>query len=779
MNKKETIVILLFFILLVVTYFYKVFMGLIPIPADLLVGGYYPWLDYKWGYSVGVPVRNPAISDVISFAYPLKSLALDLVKQGHLPFWNPYILIGMPLLADWQAAVFYPLNILMILIGNLNGWTVMIILQPLLSLFFMFIFLRVFKLSTISSVFGAIVFAFGAYMQIFLEYNYLQGGSWLPLLLLSIEKYIQRKKNIWLILISFTVFIILSAGNFQISLFSLIISTLFFVFRSRYLKKEKVLYINFCIFLILGVGLISIQIVPTVELFLNSIRAVDSNIIQQNFGLLPLKQIITFMAPDFFGNPATFNSRAFLYHETLGYFGIIPLIFIIYLLTLKKMKKDFLSLFFAITFFVSLILLFDTPIGKLPFMLQIPLISTSYASRILFLLTLSSSVLAAIGMNELNIKDKLISRINLFFFLILGGLLIGLTFTAKYLNIDNQNIQVSLRNLILPTLLTGLSFVLFNTKFRFTFHLLIFLTLFDLFRFGWKYNPFIQRELIYPRTPIIDFLSQNKSHFRIEREKTEVLPPNSWMHYRLSSPAGYNPLALKSYAQFFNIYNGNSPNDGISRYLELGNYNSSIMDLLGAKYLVVAKRDKDKISSELKDISSSISSPKFKRVFEDKSLVVLENSQVMSRVLLYDKYEINRDYSLTLDKIYKGFDFRNKVILGEDLNFGNLELSVKDFSKIVSYEPNKIIIDTSVEKGVILVLTDINYPGWNAYINNQKTKIYLADGIFKAVYVPAGLSQVKFAFEPGSFYLGLGFSLFSAILMIILLGIKKVIYEKK
>lgn len=769
---------MLFFILLVATYFYKVFMGLVPIPADLLVGGYYPWLDYKWGYSVGVPVRNPAISDVISYTYPLKSLALDLVKQGNLPLWNPYILTGMPLLADWQAAIFYPLNMFMILIGNLNGWTVMIILQPLLSLFFMFTFLRVFKLSIIASVFGAIVFAFGAYMQIFLEYNYLQGGSWLPLLLLTIEKYIQQKKNIWLILISFTVFIILSAGNFQISLFSLIISILFFVFRSRYLKKEKVLYINFFTFFILGVGLISIQLIPTLELFSNSIRTIDSNIIQQNFGLSPLKHIITFIVPDFFGNPATFNSRAFLYHETLGYFGIIPLVIILCYLVKKDLKKDFLSFFFAITFFVSLFLLFDTPIGKLPFILNIPLISTSYASRILFILTLSSSVLAAKGMNELDLKDKLISRINLLFAVALIGLFIGLLVFQKYSNFDPQNIRISARNLILPILITGSAFAIFKIKFKITSYLLVFITLLDLFRFGWKYNPFVSREFVYPKTPVIDFLSKNKSHFRIEREKTEVLPPNSWMMYKLSSPSGYNPLALRNYAQFFNIYNGNSPVGGVSRYLELGNYNSDILDLFGVKYLTVAKRDKDKISSEFKDISSSISSSKFKKVFEDKSLVILENRQVLPRVLLYDDYEVNKNYQASLDKIYKSFDFRNKVIINQELD-RNLKLSDQGSSKIVSYNENEVIITAEAKEGAILVLTDVYYPGWQTYVNNQKTKTYLADGIFRAAYIPKGNSIVKFSFQPKSFYIGLWISTISLLLVIILALVKKIPYEKK
>jgi hypothetical protein len=75
--------------LVVVLFFWKVFLlGQAPIPGDLIVGAYYPWLDYKWGYEVGVPIKNAVTSDVVSIIYPLRSLAVDLFKQGHLPFFH-------------------------------------------------------------------------------------------------------------------------------------------------------------------------------------------------------------------------------------------------------------------------------------------------------------------------------------------------------------------------------------------------------------------------------------------------------------------------------------------------------------------------------------------------------------------------------------------------------------------------------------------------------------------------------------------------------------------
>lgn len=84
---------------------------LLPIPADIITGVYYPWLDYKWGFSVGVPVKNPLISDIPSLLYPWRQLVIDQYRNFQIPSWNPYYFGGMPLLANFQSAAFSYVNV--------------------------------------------------------------------------------------------------------------------------------------------------------------------------------------------------------------------------------------------------------------------------------------------------------------------------------------------------------------------------------------------------------------------------------------------------------------------------------------------------------------------------------------------------------------------------------------------------------------------------------------------------------------------------------------------
>ena len=62
------------------------------------------WLDARV-----VPAN---FGDLFTFHLPMRHLAAESLQQGRLPFWNPYIFSGLPLAANPQAALFYPLSVL-------------------------------------------------------------------------------------------------------------------------------------------------------------------------------------------------------------------------------------------------------------------------------------------------------------------------------------------------------------------------------------------------------------------------------------------------------------------------------------------------------------------------------------------------------------------------------------------------------------------------------------------------------------------------------------------
>ena len=51
-----------------------------------------------------------ARGDTFLYFYPYWHAAADALREGRVPFWNPAIFMGAPLLANSQAGFFYPLN---------------------------------------------------------------------------------------------------------------------------------------------------------------------------------------------------------------------------------------------------------------------------------------------------------------------------------------------------------------------------------------------------------------------------------------------------------------------------------------------------------------------------------------------------------------------------------------------------------------------------------------------------------------------------------------------
>jgi len=143
MKNKTLLLILL--ILVIFAFFFNSFLikGKLPIPSDTIIGLYHPFRDlYAKEYPRGIPFKNFLITDPVRQQYPWRELAISLEKKGELPLWNPYNMGGYPLLANFQSAAFYPLNILFFVLPFNISWGLLIFLSPLLSAIFLYFYLK-------------------------------------------------------------------------------------------------------------------------------------------------------------------------------------------------------------------------------------------------------------------------------------------------------------------------------------------------------------------------------------------------------------------------------------------------------------------------------------------------------------------------------------------------------------------------------------------------------------------------------------------------------------
>ncbi len=84
----------------------------------------------------------------------------------------------------------------------------------------------------------------------------------------------------------------------------------------------------------------------------------------------------------------------------------------------------------------------------------------------------------------------------------------------------------------------------------------------------------------------------------------------------------------------------------------------------------------------------------------------------------------------------------------------------------LDWTPNRIAINTAGPG--LLVLSEIDYPGWRARLDGNPLEIHTVDGLLRGVTLPEGDHRVEFIFQPFWVYIGSAISLITCILLVVL-----------
>ena len=771
----------------VLIFFWPFFIkGLVPLPADIITGMYFPWLDYKWGYPVGVPVKNPLLSDVVSQIYPYKIYALQALKAGVIPLWNPLMFGGFPHLANIQVGLFNPTNLLYLILPPLTAWGWQTVFQPFLAAFFAYLFFRSLNLSKIAAVLGGLIFAFSGFLIIWLEWN-VHGYviALLPALLYLTQEYFRSGKTRFGIWLSLALAGQIFAGYPQIVVYSLLALGLFVLTQFKLWQKRTLLWF---FWLGLGAALASCQLIPTVELFLNSQRRGEVLTVNQSF--LPWVHLIAFLAPDFFGHPVTGNFwGAGDYTHSALYSGLVTLI--LACLILRRVKKTKETFFLVALLTLALLLVLPIPLAawwqRLNFFGQ----GAMAATRALFLINFSLAGLAAYSFDflrkgKMSLKDWRWGWLPVFALIII----FGKTFFSVYqrglplgAGVTLINWRVGMRNLILPGAVAFftsglLAFAILGRPLvrKAALGLLFILAVVELFRFGWKYTPFTPSNLVFPETPAIEFLKRQPGIFRVEGG--DVVPMNMLVAYGLSSFSAYDPMYPRRQAQFLAIIEGGTPNHPKPRYGQISRYDSPLFDLSNICYVLAVKRDNlERATPQGNSMNWQFKLPKFEAVFEDGSVKVLKNNYCLPRAFLVRHYVVEKAEERIAERLQEeSFNPQKTVVLEKELGVTLVgEIEAGETVKQTAVESNKQEFLVTVKKPALLFVSENDYPGWEAEIDGRKTEIFRTDFAFRSVLIPEGEHKVGFSYRPISFRLGALVSGASC-LFLILIGLRRLLW---
>jgi uncharacterized membrane protein YfhO len=95
-----------------------------------------------------------------------------------------------------------------------------------------------------------------------------------------------------------------------------------------------------------------------------------------------------------------------------------------------------------------------------------------------------------------------------------------------------------------------------------------------------------------------------------------------------------------------------------------------------------------------------------------------------------------------------------------------LPVDMRSRARILDYRPDEITIETDSTHPGYLFLSEVFYPGWKAFVDEQPKSVLRGNYLFRVVEVPAGSHKVVLVFEPLSIKLGSGITLLTVLALI-------------
>lgn len=296
-------------------------------------------------WPLGLTNRILAGVDAFTYFAPYWDFRMAALRAGQIPLWNPYLFLGVPFLANPQAAVLYPLHWPLSWLTAEQALVWSALLHLWLAAGFTYVLARrSFGLSRPGACLAASVFGLGGFTLAHIEnINQLNTLAWLPALLwLSDETAAAiahpgprlgwRSAVRWGLALALVIALCLLAGHTQSFFVNMVGLAAYAVFRTipkpGFLKKPgfgTLAHFMPLLAVIPAVLLAAAQLLPTLELNGLGLRTGGLPFRQAvSFSLRPRLLAQTFLPPFGGGLGEEFGSEG--YAEFVGYVGVVALI---------------------------------------------------------------------------------------------------------------------------------------------------------------------------------------------------------------------------------------------------------------------------------------------------------------------------------------------------------------------------------------------------------------------------------------------------------------------
>ena len=734
--------------------------------------------------------------DLTTFFYPFRSIWVETVRQGHFPFWNPYIKCGVPLFATIQPGVLYPLSLpyLFLPLDLAFNWT--IVFHFFLAGAFTYALMRELGASIQAALAGTFALLFSGYLiSVHNVLNTLISVSWYPLVMWFGCRMVRTGLIRWAIAAAASLCCMFLGGGMEIVLLTLA-SLLFLclypgVLPLRDLENSPNLQrrlISLGLVLLIFLGLSMVQILPFLELYGQSHRSGGVSLGEATLWSLDPRDLIYFLLPEVYG-PRRSPDLYWKFQNYLKTIYVGPAILCLAVIYFFRQGKRGVPLLVAMG--VTLFFAFGAHTPLYPFFHKyFPLFSAlRYPVKFLFLFVFYLCLASGLGLDVVRqrfsesrhppywCQGLLIAVI-----LVLAALFwVARLHPEQMQSLANQWGVTSPKSAYLPLVLHNfnrmlavtvlvLMVVFFGLRHRLVrlgSPLLLMLLTLDLFLGNLGYAVKLDAATFHADTNIIRTLRADPALFRVHvlpeardleipvesyaeahQNRKRLLGNDLMMEHHLFDITGYNVPLQPRYERLIGLILS-KPLDSIR----------ALLDLLNVKYVLAAE------PVDLSGFSWIADGPGTSKLYE--------NHHSLPRAFLVKQFQVlksEQEYARAFIELT--FDPRSTILLdGAPTRFLELKKkpTVPDLERavrVLTYENNRIVLEVDSPEAAFLFMSEAHYPGWKAYVDGREEEILRANYVFRALPVGPGSHRIEVVYEPLSFKVGLALSLLTAVMLL-------------
>lgn len=253
---------------------------------------------------------------------------------------------------------------------------------------------------------------------------------------------------------------------------------------------------------------------------------------------------------------------------------------------------------------------------------------------------------------------------------------------------------------------------------------------------------------VFAENDVVRYLNKDNGPYRI-CDLSNAFPANWWAYHHIQSVSGYSSAKLRVYQDMLDVAapgQGQQPVPGNSTII-----NPFLWSMLNVKYVISDRPLYQGIEPTYRS--------------SETQLLVYANEDALPRAWFVDSVRVQPDKRKLLEQLRDGaFDARRTAYV--EASFDGMTSCSSDSTstaRVVDQKNEKITLDVRTQKTQLLVVSEVFYDEWHAFVDNKEVPIIKTNFLLRGVVVPAGSKTVEFRFISPSFETGRTISIASNI----------------